>query len=158
MAEEDTGAERCNRGGWQSDSVLWKEPLFEPLMRQALEVAGVIVREMGANQPEMIIRALWGNINPTGGFNFTHVHPSGWMSGVYYLQLPEGNNVINFEDPRPARMMDFQRNMLSRDCFYSHFGKVGQLLLFPSWLPHHVAPNTSDESRISLAFNIELLV
>lgn len=68
--------------------------------------------------PQMVVRAMWGNINPKGGFNFTHVHPSGWLSGVYYIQLPEANNEIVFQDPRPARMMDFQRSSLIADEYF----------------------------------------
>jgi uncharacterized protein (TIGR02466 family) len=80
------------------------------------------------------------------------------MSGVYYIQLPQGTDEITFEDPRPARMMDFQRSCLVSDEYFSHQPKVGELLLFPSWLPHFVLPNTSNEERISVSFNIELVV
>jgi len=80
------------------------------------------------------------------------------MSGVYYIQLPQGTDVINFEDPRPARMMDFQMSCIVNDEYFAYNPKVGELLLFPSWLPHFVLPNTSDEERISISFNIELIV
>ena len=67
----------------------------------------------------MVIRSMWGNINPKGGFNPTTAImfiPSSWQFlGVYYIQLPEGNNEIVFEDPRPARMMDFQRSSLIKE-------------------------------------------
>jgi uncharacterized protein (TIGR02466 family) len=55
-------------------------------------------------------------------------------------------------------MMDFQRSCLVSDEYFSHQPKVGELLLFPSWLPHFVLPNTSNEERISVSFNIELVV
>ena len=72
--------------------------------------------------------------------------------------LSEENNEIVFQDPRPARMMDFQRSSLIADEYFSHHPKVGELLLFPSWLPHFVSPNTSDQNRISISFNVELIV
>ena len=158
LSKKNPGTTRSNRGGWQSDTLLWKEETFKPLLEKTVHITQSIIGDISSNQPEMVIRSMWGNINPKGGMNFTHVHPSGWLSGVYYIQLPEGTNQITFEDPRPARMMDFQRSCLVNDEYFSHNPKVGELLLFPSWLPHFVLPNTSDENRISISFNIELLV
>jgi len=159
LSKKTESKKRSNRNGWQSDTFLWQEDIFKPLLDEALNSAQIIASRLSNQKlPQMVVRSLWGNINPKGGFNFTHVHPSGWMSGVYYIQLPEGNNEIVFEDPRPARLMDFQRSCLIKDEYFSHYPKVGELLLFPSWLPHFVSPNTSDENRITISFNIELIV
>ena len=149
------GERRSNRNGWQSDTFLWREEIFKPLLDEALNASQIIAKNLSNKElPQMVVRAMWGNINPKGGFNFTHVHPSGWLSGVYYIQLPEGNNEIVFQDPRPARMMDFQRSSLVKDEYFSHYPKVGELLLFPSWLPHFVSPNTSDQ--IEFLFHLML--
>ena len=157
-SKKSLGKVRSNRGGWQSDTNLWNQEVFKPLLEKTTSIVQTIITDISNKQPEMVIRSMWGNINPKGGMNFTHIHPSGWMSGVYYIQLPEKNDTITFEDPRPARMMDFQRSCLVSDEYFSHHVEVGDLLLFPSWLPHFVLPNTSDENRISISFNIELLV
>ena len=159
LSKRIEGERRSNRNGWQSDTLLWKENVFKPLLDEALNATRMIAKSLSNKEPpQMVVRAMWGNINPKGGFNFTHVHPSGWLSGVYYIQLPEENNEIVFQDPRPARMMDFQRSSLITDEYFSHHPKVGELLLFPSWLPHFVSPNTSDQNRISISFNVELIV
>ena len=159
LSKKTDGEKRSNRNGWQSDTFLWKENVFKPLLDEALNATRMIAKSLSNKEPpQMVVRAMWGNINPKGGFNFTHVHPSGWLSGVYYIQLPEGNNEIVFQDPRSARMMDFQRSSLIKDEYFSHYPKVGELLLFPSWLPHFVTPNTSDQNRISISFNVELIV
>lgn len=158
LSQKTPGTSRSNRGGWQSETNLWEQEVFKPLLEKTTAVTQSIIESISQNRPQMVIRAMWGNINPKGGMNFTHVHPSGWMSGVYYIQLPQGTDEITFEDPRPARMMDFQRSCLVSDEYFSHRPKVGELLLFPSWLPHFVLPNTSNEERISVSFNIELIV
>ena len=158
LSEKTPGKSRSNRGGWQSDTDLWNQEIFKPLLEKATSITQSIIADISQERPQMVIRSMWGNINPKGGMNFTHIHPSGWMSGVYYIQLSKDNNTINFEDPRPARMMDFQRSCLSKDEYFTHHVEVGDLLLFPSWLPHFVTPNTSNENRISISFNIELLV
>jgi uncharacterized protein (TIGR02466 family) len=158
LSQKTSGTSRSNRGGWQSETNLWEQEVFKSLLEKTTAIAQSIIESISQNRPQMVIRAMWGNINPKGGMNFTHVHPSGWMSGVYYIQLPQGTDEITFEDPRPARMMDFQRSCLVSDEYFSHRPKVGELLLFPSWLPHFVLPNTSNEERISVSFNIELVV
>lgn len=158
LSKKFSGNKRSNRGGWQSDTDLWNQEVFKPLLEKTTSITQSIIADVSQKRPQMVVRSMWGNINPKGGMNFTHIHPSGWMSGVYYIQLPKDNNVITFEDPRPARMMDFQRSCLVKDEYFDYQVKVGDLILFPSWLPHFVLPNTSDENRISISFNIELLV
>jgi uncharacterized protein (TIGR02466 family) len=158
LSKKTSGKVRSNRGGWQSDTNLWNREVFKPLLEKTTNITQSIIGDISDKKLQMVIRSMWGNINPKGGMNFTHIHPSGWMSGVYYIQLPKDNNIISFEDPRPARMMDFQRSCLVKDEYFDYQVKVGDLILFPSWLPHFVLPNTSEENRISISFNIELLV
>lgn len=159
LSKRTSGRIRSNCNGWQSDDFLWKEQIFKPLLDETLNAAQIIANNLSSKEiPQMVIRTMWGNINPKGGFNFAHVHPSGWMSGIYYIQLPPKNNELIFQDPRSARMMDFQRSSLINDEYFSYYPKAGELLLFPSWLPHFVRPNTSDENRISISFNVELVV
>lgn len=158
LSQKTPGNIRSNRGGWQSDTNLWQEEVFKSLLEKTTHIAQSIIQDISTNQPQMVIRSMWGNVNPKGGMNFTHVHPSGWMSGVYYIQLPEGSDQIVFEDPRPARLMDFQRSCLISDEYFTYQPKIGELLLFPSWLPHFTLPNPVEESRISISFNVELLV
>jgi uncharacterized protein (TIGR02466 family) len=158
LSKKTPGMIRSNRGGWQSDTILWEHEVFKPLLEKATNISQNIISSISNNNPQMVIRSMWGNINPKGGMNFAHVHPGSWMSGVYYIQLPKGSDQIVFEDPRPSRIMDFQRSCLIDDAYFTHNPKVGELLLFPSWLPHLVFPNNSDEERISISFNIELIV
>jgi uncharacterized protein (TIGR02466 family) len=160
LSEKDPGQVRSNRGGFQSNTLLWKEEVFKPLLEKSSHVIQSIISDIIKQEetPQIMIRSMWGNVNPRGGYNFTHVHPTGWMSGVYYIQIPNEESPLVFEDPRPARMMDFQRSALLNDEYFAHRPEVGQLVLFPSWLPHFVNPNTSDDFRISISFNVELVV
>jgi uncharacterized protein (TIGR02466 family) len=147
-----------NRNGWQSDITLWQNETFKSLLEKSSVIIQSIISDISSNKPEFVIRSMWGNINPKGGFNFTHVHPTGWLSAVYYVSVPEGCPGITFQDPRPAKMMDFQNSCLVDDLYHTHHPKNGELILFPSWLPHFVDPNQSNQDRISISFNVELLV
>jgi uncharacterized protein (TIGR02466 family) len=158
LSQIEAGNVRSNRNGYQSDITLWKNEVFNPLLEKSSAIVQSIIADLSTNQQEFVIRSMWGNIHPKGGFNFTHVHPTGWLSAVYYVALPEGCPGITFEDPRPSRLMDFQHSCLVDNLYYNHQPQVGQLVLFPSWLPHFVNPNPVDENRISISFNVELLV
>lgn len=158
LSQTEPGKVVSNRNGWQSDVTLWQNEVFKPLLEKSSTIVQSIISDISANKPEFVIRSMWGNINPKGGFNLTHVHPTGWLSAVYYVSLPQGCPGITFEDPRPSRLMDFQHSCLVNDTHFNHLPKNGQLVLFPSWLPHFVNPNPTDENRISISFNVELLV
>lgn len=149
---------RSNRNAWQSDITLWQNEIFKPLLEKSSTIVQSIISDLSPNRPEFVIRSMWGNVNPKGGYNLTHVHPTGWMSGVYYVELPQGCSGITFEDPRPASLMDFQQSCLVDNQHHNHQPKNGELILFPSWLPHFVNPNLTNENRISISFNVELLV
>ena len=158
LSKKTSGNVRSNRGGWQSDTNLWNQEVFKPLLEKTTNITQSIIGDMSNKKPQMVIRSMWGHSSQKCGRNFTNRHPGVWKSAVDDIQLPKDNNVITFEDPRPARMMDFQRSCLVKDEYFDYQVKVGDLILFPSWLPHFVLPNTSDENRISISFNIELLV
>ncbi len=166
LSKTDKGKSYSNKKGYQSDSILWQEKVFEPLLEKASHVTQTIIKNVtgqnvyftASNEEvqQTVIKAMWGNVTPKGGYNFIHVHPSAWMSAAYYVQIPNDDSPLIFQDPRPARMMDFQRSVLINDEYFEHHCKVGELVLFPAWLPHYVNPNTSDEPRISISFNTHL--
>lgn len=158
IANTEEGKVRSNRGGFQSDTMLWNNEVFKPLLEKSTAVIQSIIADYSQNRPEFVIRSMWGNVNPKGGYNLTHVHPSGWMSCVYYVNVPENSSGITFEDPRPAKIMDFQQSCLRDDNYFTHQPTTGDLVIFPSWLPHFVNPNPTDDLRMSISFNVELVV
>ena len=103
----------------------------------------------------------WFNCGFADAHNVFHVHPTSVLSGVFYLQVPEGAGNIVFKDPRPQALMSaFHSRAFAKAS--SHFNPVvkvapsrGQLLLFPSWLEHSVDPGiNSSDLRISMPFNV----
>ena len=87
------------------------------------------------------------------GFQSSHIHPDGWLSGVVYLAVPnsviEGEGAIEFDTNgsfEPA--FDGCYNRLR------HVPKKGELILFPSSLFHKTIPITVDQERLSIAFDL----
>ena len=104
--------------------------------------------------------SLWINILPTGGAHSSHIHPNSVISGTTYIAMPFGVSSIKFEDPRLAMMMAVPNRKLRARSELLNFiyrsPKVGDVLLWESWLRHEVPINMSDEERISISFNYSI--
>ena len=106
---------------------------------------------------ELKLEDLWINILPEGGTHASHIHPHSVISGTTYVSMPEGASAIKFEDPRlpmmmaaPARKKDAREELRQ---FIYVAPKVGDVLLWESWLRHEVPVNTAEDERISISFN-----
>tara|TARA_B100000579_G_scaffold3568_1_gene2748 strand:+ start:3630 stop:4202 length:573 start_codon:yes stop_codon:yes gene_type:complete len=100
----------------------------------------------------------WVNINPKGAYNRRHVHmdTSIFLSGVYYVKVPENSGNIRFYDPRGPLMHVQRDHEYFSDSIVCHEIEPydGLLLYFPTWFEHDVTENETDEDRISIAFNV----
>ena len=107
----------------------------------------------------------WININGKGGSNVPHTHPGAKYSGVFYIKVPKemkGGNLFFIRDFNETYLtsqenMGFFKqgyNLLPNDLPKIPVKPLEKLLIvFPSWLPHSVEFNDTDEERISLSFN-----
>ena len=71
--------------------------------------------------------------------------------------MPKGTSAIKFEDPRLAMMMASPSQKENarpelKNLIYME-PKLGEVLLWESWLRHEVQMNMADEERISVSFN-----
>ncbi len=104
--------------------------------------------------PEYGIRA-WGTLLHSGGRQTPHIHPTAWISGVYYASVPEGLDDgagwIEFGTPPERSAISSQLP----DNFLTHKVKPepGLIVLFPSYMYHQTIPFKSTKSRISIAFD-----
>lgn len=98
------------------------------------------------------IHESWMSLFKTGNYGHVHSHGTSDVSGVYYYKT-NGNDGEIFFEPQNS-------NLTSTIC-YKHLGnfidikpKEGDLILFPGWLRHGIRTNTTDNTRISVSFNI----
>lgn len=96
---------------------------------------------------------VWATVLNQQGRQAPHLHPSGWMSGVHYVALPEvGENSQDgwIEFGIPPEELAAPEAMPHRRLQ----PRVGALVTFPSCLYHRTVPHASAQPRISLAFDV----
>ncbi len=106
------------------------------------------------------IPSVWAIINKGGAENAKHHHGNSSLSAAYYVRAPENCGEIVFYDPRPAPVFShpLANNPNSLNAMVNSIKPVeGALVLFPSYLEHSVNRNKSDEERIVISFNINIV-
>ncbi len=83
----------------------------------------------------------------------SHIHETGWLSGVVYLKIPDNQNnddgKIQFGidgDSYPSTSVDYPKKIIDI--------KEGDIVLFPSSVFHKTIPFKSNFERICIAFDI----
>ena len=167
VAEDDEAGQKwCEENdfpGYTSyaslDDLAWRFPTFKDLVKLLDKHVVEFAKDLQFNLDGKKIKldSLWINILPEGGIHTSHIHPHSVISGTTYVAVPKGASAIKFEDPRhammmaaPARTSDAREEM--RNFIYVQ-PKVGEVLLWESWLRHEVPMNMAEEDRISISFN-----
>jgi uncharacterized protein (TIGR02466 family) len=140
------------RNGWQSNTDLYRNKHFTIFADWALTL---IKTKILHDKHTPWMSELWLNVHDQHGYNHRHVHSGSWLAGVLYLKCPVDSGKLIFSDPRPAADCSLFREFLNTQD-YVHSPSVGDVVLFPAFLPHLVDTNNSTEPRISLSFNINL--
>lgn len=106
-------------------------------------------------RPSSVALHSWAVVLAGDGFQVPHLHPDAWVSGVYYVAIPEP--VLGPATPH-AGELEFGRTdpelcFVQPRSFRYVKPKPGRLVLFPSWLYHSTVPHGASGLRISLAFD-----
>lgn len=85
-----------------------------------------------------------------GGFHTNHVHPQGWLSSAYYVELPP------VDDTSRDAWLKFGEPGLRVDLPAEHFVRpeAGMLVLFPSFFWHGTVPFHEGGGRLTAAFDV----
>lgn len=95
----------------------------------------------------------WANVNEIGSRNTLHSHKPAQFSAVYYIQGTD-TGILRFLNPANLVGDCNHTSPFTRDFLFKP--KDGDLILWPSWMPHEVEPNLSNRQRINLAFDLRL--
>lgn len=167
IAAEPTLAYQRNttRFGYQTDDTGFARTPALRALNTALEA---VVRRRAAEAridpshpfrhaaPEDFRLYSWGVILKERGYQAPHFHPHGWLSGVYYIEVPPG---ITEADPQRAGWIEFGRGdeRWNRKTTAMPVTQLrpeeGLLVTFPSFFWHSTRPLQTDRARISYAFD-----
>lgn len=95
----------------------------------------------------------WGLLQRNDAYEAGHIHPLGWLSGVYYVRVPKA---ISGAGGGPGCLAFGPPAAISADLAPTsrYVPREGMLLLAPSHYEHWTIPSGVDEERISIAFDV----
>ena len=142
---------------WQTDVDFHRKPAFAELVNFINNSAKGAFDFLEIKYNTFTITGCWANIAPRGTKHRVHNHPNNYLSGVYYVQAPEGGDSIEFFDPRPQANIinpDVKRKNPYNTSELNLEAKEGRLVMFHSYILHSVPVNQGKRDRISIAFDI----
>ena len=162
--KDNVGLKKSNINGWHSPSFDLTDQNGVPrkFLLHITDHIKDVFKNYGWIYDSSKVRctSMWSIINRKGSFNIEHIHSNNYLSAAYYVKAPK--NCGQFKALTP--------NIISRNFFPKSNGitelnavtaKInvteGDLLIFPAYLPHSVEENKSDEDRVIVSFNIDVL-
>lgn len=98
----------------------------------------------------------WSVITREAGYENWHIHDSGWLSGVYYVKVP---NRRDRKSTAGAIEFGWPEHWLGEGASeelgnLTVYPDAGMLLLFPSHLHHRTYPHGLNEDRLCVSFDV----
>jgi len=134
---------------------------LEILINNAVEDYILALREdpghpMAATAPKNWHLSVWSVVLEGAGHQISHVHESGWLSGVYYPKVPDA---VSASPDKTAGWIEFGR---PKDLYCAKLTpalkliqpREGLMVLFPSYFFHSTIPTGCPDMRVSIAFDI----
>lgn len=136
------------------DAQVFKRPQFHEIAK----VIGMYVREYidkrkWKHESKILMTEMWVNYQDKYQYQEYHDHRERIVSGIYYIDVPEGTPGIMMQTPLKANFDDLMFDEESCQEVNHLNIQTGDILLFPSWLNHGVKANLTDKPRINVAFN-----
>ena len=171
MAKFPEGQAISNYGGYQTPRKVWwngESKIYQKLGEDILPIIKDYYYRTTRNNrtQDMKLQSIWGNVANRGSFNMIHIHPSSQVSAVLYIKGEGKHGDIRFHNPLglTSKMLELSCGEVEEYTDYNvdrwYVSPMrGRLVIFPSYIPHDVLVNNTDEDRISIAmnFNIPLL-
>ncbi|QNL18995.1 2OG-Fe(II) oxygenase family protein [Hyphobacterium sp. CCMP332] len=150
-------------GGTQSPGRLWNEndPVIAALSDSLMEAAQRFVSGLPDDSDHPFLRRKTGKLElagawsvrlASGGGHVDHVHPAGWISACYYVDVP--GSVMAGERAGWLRLgasgvagLDLPAERYIRP-------EPGRVIFFPSYMWHGVEPFESDTPRVTAPFDL----
>ncbi len=105
-------------------------------------------------RPENLTITSWAVVLEKGGYQHPHIHPSGWLSGVYYVDVGgeydvgDNSGAIEFLKPPKSLIGKLEPETIVVK------PQDGLMLLFPSHYYHQTVAHSGDRKRVTISFDI----
>lgn len=160
LSNISSGRRVSNVGGWQSSEFFVSETTNEnirSLLKLIKRYLKVSYSDYGFSE-DVEIDNYWFNINYPGSSNVEHTHSRCFLSGTFYIDVPENSGNIVFkrsalEDYAISSNIGSGTTKLSAS-YWKYSVVPNQLMIFPGWILHEVERNNSSQNRVSMAFNV----
>jgi tetratricopeptide (TPR) repeat protein len=152
------------RGGTQTLGSLFaqQDPLIQQLKAQLEKAIARVIGDMPdrsahpfyqRKSPAFRFAGSWSVLLKTQGFHTNHIHPAGWISSAYYINLPEevegagheGWFKIGETNPDTLPLLPVERWVKPQS---------GSLVLFPSYMWHGTQAFARSAERLTVAFDV----
>lgn len=161
----DAPASHATRQGKHSGELLVepKGPMaaWEASLREAVEAYRASLPNDPAHpfvksMPARYRLTAWSVVMERQGHQIPHIHPSAWLSGVYYVALPD-SVAASIEDTAGwiefGKAPDHYHGKAQAELWLEK-PREGLSVLFPSYFYHRTIPFDTTGRRISIAFDV----
>jgi len=132
---------RSNVKALMTDWCIWKQSkVFDPLLKKILQTYKDLSYAENDPRFELSIQNAWGAIYKKHDYANPHDHHPCYSSFVYYLKS-NGKTPLTFKESN-----------------FSLSPVDDTLIIFPSYVKHHVPPHEEDEDRVCIAGNMEIIL
>ncbi len=152
--EKDKGVAVSNIGGYQTKPFL-NEEITELLGGPTARA----VKDFTDTHFKFQMLNVWINENYKYSYNNCHFHAASHYSGVYYLKVPKDSGQLRFHRTDATAFLNLYDFYKTTDTCTSFRIKPapGMLVVFPASYTHSVEQSTSEEPRVSIAFNFNII-
>lgn len=141
-----------------TNSLLHHTAEFAPLVRHIMANAERFARYLRFNLDHnpLSLMNCWVNIYSANHSQDVHNHSNCLLSGVYYVQVPEGAPGLIIRSPVEDTMIHapLKEASYANAVIYEVPAVEGKMIIFRSFVKHSVRPNKVAGERISIAFNL----
>jgi len=160
--ENPKGTQKSNNLGWHSPDLDLNNTTIKNFFSKISPMLKEVSDDMCWNLKnfQVKITSCWSIINQKFASNAGHIHANSLISSAYYIGAEKNCGKIVFDDPRPAATI---KKGPYRSIGNWNQGNItiepeaGLLVMFPSYLVHHVQPNMSEKERIIFSFNLDVV-
>lgn len=147
------GSQRPDILSVQTPAIQAFRSVLTPLVNAYIEALGQGSDPLRRRIGSWKMQGIWSVWLQPGGFHTDHVHPAGWLSSAFYVELPDGMDGEGREG-----WIRFGESGISVNPHQpaQHWVRpeLGMLVLFPSYMWHGTIPFGGEKPRLTMAMDI----